>query len=321
MNVSVLGCGRWGTFLAWYADKRGHDTVLWGRFASARLNRLAETRCNDYLKLPESLALSGDLKGTVERADFVIISISSQQLRSLLRDIRASGAPWQKPTYILCMKGIETGTGKRLTEIVSEELPGATSAIWVGPGHVQSFVAGVPNCMVVDSADPAAQDAVIAAFGNDLIRFYYGADLIGNEIGAAAKNVVGIAAGMLDGLGLTALKGALMARSPREIARLNEALGGDAQSAYGLAFLGDFEATLFSPNSHNRQFGEDWVRGIAFDKLAEGVATAEAIVALGARSGVELPICACVHRILAERRDPRAELDGLFARPIKREFA
>ena len=146
------------------------------------------------------------------------------------------------------MKGLEAATGKRLSTIVKEELGEDTPvAVWLGPGHVQEFTAGVPNCMVLDSQDEALQEELITAFSSQLIRFYYGRDMIGNEIGGASKNVIGIAAGMLDGLGLSSLKGALMSRGTREIARLIKALGGNELSAYGLCHLGDYEATVFSP--------------------------------------------------------------------------
>ena len=154
--------------------------------------------------------------------------------------------------FVLCMKGIGIGTGKRLSEIVRENAdPSNGVAVWLGPGHVQEFYAGIPNCMVIDSDDEALKARLVDAFSGDLIRFYYGQDLLGNEIGAASKNVIGIAAGFLDGMGLSTLKGALMSRGTREIARLIEAMGGNPLSAYGLCHLGDYEATVFSPYSHN----------------------------------------------------------------------
>ena len=163
----------------------------------------------------------------------------------------------------------------------------------------------------------------VLLLNKDLIRRIKqdnGADLIGNEIGAAAKNVIGIAAGFLDGVGRTTLKGALMSRGTREIARLITALGGDGRSAYGLCHLGDYEATVFSEHSHNRRFGECFVRGESFDKLAEGYYTAADICALARRNGVELPICEAVYDILYHHAEPMQVFDRLFARSIKQEF-
>lgn len=321
MNVTVLGCGRWGTFLAWYAEKIGHNVTLWGRPGSENLAQLWSDRMNEYLRLPDDIELSDQLGDALAGADYVIISISAQELRCFLQDVLAAGGNPNTQIFVLCMKGLEADSGKRLSQVFEETMGSGRVGIWVGPGHVQSFVQGVPNCMVVDAQDISLQDAIIETFGGNLIRFYYGTDLIGTEIGAASKNVVGLAAGMLDGLELTALKGALMARAPREVARLICALGGREQSAYGLAHLGDYEATLFSLHSHNRRFGEDFVRGRRFAKLAEGVSTTEALCALGAAKGVEMPICEGIHRVLREGGDAREELDRLISRPIKQEFA
>lgn len=174
--------------------------------------------------------------------------------------------------------------------------------------------------MVIDSKDAATKDFIIQRFSGDLIRFYYGNDLIGNEIGAASKNVIGIAAGMLDGFGLTSLKGALMARGTREISRLIKALGGNELSAYGLCHLGDYEATVFSPYSHNRQFGESYVKKEPYTLLAEGYYTAEALMVLADQTGVELPICRAVYEILYHGADPKETMNGLFKRSLKEEF-
>ena len=185
---------------------------------------------------------------------------------------------------------------------------------------MQDFLRGVPNCMSIDSADEAVKRRLVDAFSSELIRFYYGADLIGNEVGAAAKNVIGIAAGMLDGYGLSSLKGALMSRGTREIARLIAAMGGRELSAYGLCHLGDYEATLFSPHSQNRQFGECFVTGRPYAKLAEGYYTVQALMLLSRQYGVELPICRAVYDILFTGADARAALDALFRRSLKEEF-
>ena len=230
--------------------------------------------------------------------DTVVISVGAQGLRGLLREIAALCPGGEGKRLVLCMKGLEAGTGKRLTTLVEEELPQARAAVWLGPGHVQEFTAGIPNCMVIDSKDEALKidskdealkEELVAAFSSELIRFYYGRDLIGNEIGGASKNVIGIAAGMLDGLGLSSLKGALMSRGTREIARLIKALGGNELSAYGLCHLGDYEATVFSPYSHNRRFGEAFVTGEPYGELAEGYATVKALVKLGHPGRAVLP--------------------------------
>lgn len=321
MKITVIGCGRWGSLITWYlASRKGHEVTLYGRAASVHMQRFLSERRNDLLELPASVRLSTDLTACAEPdCETIIISIGAQGLRALMEEL----APLElrNKTVVLCMKGIEATTGKRLTEVVGEYLhPSVKVAVWVGPGHVQEFYAGIPNCMVIDSEDEETKHRLVQAFSSELIRFYYGTDLVGSEIGAASKNVVGIAAGMLDGYGLTTLKGALMSRGTREIARLISAMGGSELSAYGLCHLGDYEATVFSKFSHNRAFGEAFVTGKPFAELAEGYATVRALVLLGQTYGVDLPICRAVYHILYDGADPRVELGALFDRTIKTEF-
>ncbi len=318
MKCTVLGCGRWGSFLACFHSRR-HEVTLWGREGSRSFETLRETRTNAYLTLPDAVKLESDLGAALAFGDIIIISISAQQLRSFAQ--RINGYPIAGKTVILCMKGLEEDTGKRLTEVMQESITQPVDlAVWVGPGHVQDFLAGIPNCMVVDSADRAVTERIVEQFQSELLRLYIGTDLLGTEIGAAAKNVMGIAAGMLDGRGLSSLKGALMARGAREISRLIRAMGGNELSAYGLCHLGDYEATLFSEHSHNRRFGEALVRGERYDLLAEGVPTARALVRLGQQYGVELPICETVHAILYEKADIEQTFQQLFFRSTKEEF-
>ena len=318
MNIAVIGCGRWGSLITWYLDTLGHHMALYGRRDSARMQRFMSTRQNDLLTLPESIALTNDLH-CVEEAETIVISIGAQGLQKLMEELKPLNL--EGKTFVLCMKGLEIGTGRRLSQIAKENLPASCHiAVWLGPGHVQEFYNGIPNCMVIDSEEEAVKHRLISAFSGELIRFYYGSDLLGNEVGAAAKNVVGIAAGFLDGLGLTTLKGALMSRGTREVARLIHAMGGNELSAYGLCHLGDYEATVFSPFSHNRRFGQLFVEGKTFDKLAEGYYTVEALLTLGKAYHVELPICEAVHAALYEGVDPRAAIQNLMNRDLKGEW-
>lgn len=319
MKISVLGCGRWGSFLGWYLNSIGNDVVLFGRSDSPAFLQLKENGRNEYVELPKEITLSCDLKSAVAHAEVVVISISSQNLRAFMPEVVAAGLE-EKP-LVLCMKGIECSTGKRLTEVAAE--CGAKPdriAVWVGPGHIQEFTKGKPNCMVIDSVNLELTKFLADSFKSKLIRFYYGDDVIGSEIGAAAKNVMGIAAGMLDGGGLTTLKGPLMARGAREVARLIRAMGGNELSAYGLCHLGDYETTLFSEFSHNRRYGEALVRGEKFEKLAEGVMTAKAMRKLGEKYGVELPITEAVCRVLFDKVEWEDAVTPLFARSTRSEF-
>lgn len=326
MKVSVLGCGRWGSFIAWYLCNNGHEVYSWGPEDDYSYKVLKETGKNEYVTLDSRIQLTCDLKEAVEHAETIIISISSQGLRGFIQRIKAYDVA--DKNFVLCMKGIEIETGCRLSQVLVESgIDENKIAVWVGPGHIQAFTQGIPSCMVIDSKNNDLKQYLANSFKSDLIRFYYGTDLIGSEIGAAAKNVMGIVAGILDGCGYFALKGALMTRGAREVARLIKAMGGNELSAYGLAHLGDYEATLFSEFSHNRGYGELLVTGKKFEKLAEGVPTSAAMKKLGEKYGVDLPITnavynICYHPCVDGDYRKRAEelLAKLFARDTKFEF-
>lgn len=318
MKITVIGCGRWGSLITWYLDSIGHDVTLYGRENSKNMQRFIKERKNDLLKFPESIKLVTDL-ACVKEAEVIVISVNSQGLQSLMDELKQYELT--DKIFVLCMKGIEISTGRRLSQIANDNLDFSNNvAVWIGPGHVQEFYHGIPNCMVIDSNDNKTKELLVNEFSSDLIRFYYGQDLIGNEIGAAAKNVIGIAAGMLDGLDLSTLKGALMSRGTREVARLIKAMGGNELSAYGLCHLGDYEATVFSKFSHNRSFGEAYIKKEPFDALAEGYYTVKAMLNLGKNYGVDLPICTAVYEILYREKDAKEVLNGLFTRSLKNEF-
>ena len=314
MNISLLGCGRWGSFIAWYLDKTGHSVYSWGLESEKVFQDLKRERKNMYVNFSDDIVITSDLTQAVEHAEVMIISISSQALSGFMEKLSKENLHGK--AIVLCMKGIEEGTGKRLTQIVGEYVDTEKTpvAVWVGPGHPQDFVRGIPNCMVIDSENEQLKIKLVNEFSSELIRFYIGKDLIGTEVGAAAKNVIGIAAGMLDGMNCTSLKGALMSRGTMEISRLIKAMGGNELSAFGLCHLGDYEATLFSQFSHNRRFGEMFVKGEKFDKLAEGVSTTNALVKLGEMYNVDLPIVNAVSQVINFGKDPRQILSDMFLR-------
>jgi glycerol-3-phosphate dehydrogenase (NAD(P)+) len=318
MKITVIGCGRWGSLIAWYLDSINHNVSLYGRSNSKHMQRFVKERKNDLLILPDSIGLSTDLS-CVNNSDVIVISINSQGLQKLMEEL--SQLELRNKIFVLCMKGIEISTGRRLSQIANDNLDFSNEvAVWLGPGHVQEFYKGIPNCMVIDSKSEKIKKLLVDEFSSNLIRFYYGQDLIGNKIGGAAKNVIGIAAGMLDGLNLSTLKGALMSRGTREVARLIKAMGGSELSAYGLCHLGDYEATIFSEFSHNRKYGEIFVKGEAYSDLAEGYYTVKAIMNLSKNYGVELPTCYAVYQILYKGADANETLNNLFERSLKNEF-
>ena len=319
MKISVLGCGRWGSFIGWYLAGQDHSVIQWGTEGNHSYDVLKQTGKNEYVELDKRINLTSDLKYAVENSDIIVISISAQGLREFMSRIIKFNV--KDKIFVLCMKGVEVETGKRLSEVVRDcGIDKDKIAVWVGPGHIQAFTQNLPNCMVIDSENKELVKMLADNFRSNLIRFYYGDDLIGSEIGAAAKNVMGIAAGMLDGGGYTTLKGPLMARGAREVARLIKAMGGNELSAYGLCHLGDYETTLFSEYSNNRKFGEMFVKKEPFKKLAEGVSTAKALKMLGEKYKVDLPITNAVYSILYENKEPMKVFLSLFSRSTRREF-
>ena len=320
MKFTLLGCGRWGSFIAWYLDRNGNKVTVWGRKDYPEIENLLKTRTNEYVTLPETIELTTDLEEALNASEYIIISISSQAVRELMQNVsKISG--YKDKKYILCMKGIEEKTGDRLSTILIEAGVSRNNiAVWVGPGHIQSFVSGIPSVMIIDSYNPDLSLYLANYLRSDLIRFYQGQDIIGSEIGAASKNVMGIAAGLLDGMGYSSLKGALMARGAREISRLIKACGGNELSAYGLSHLGDYEATLFSKFSHNRMWGESFAKGEHFDKLAEGVTTSSALLSLANRVGVELPITKSVYDVIHGNISKEDAIKVLLTRENIKEF-
>ncbi len=319
MKISVLGCGRWGSFIGWYLSGQNHDVIQWGNKGHTSYETLVENGKNDYITLNPKTELSCDLEYAVNSSDILIISISAQSLRAFME--RITKFDLNNKVFVLCMKGIEVETGKRLSEVLIDcGIDRDKIAVWVGPGHIQAFAKGLPNCMVIDAYNKQLVKYLADGFRSNVIRFYYGDDIIGSEIGAAAKNIMGIAAGMLDGGGYTTLKGPLMARGAREVARLIQAMGGNELSAYGLCHLGDYETTLFSEYSNNRKFGEMFVKGEKFTKLAEGVSTAKAIKLLGEKYNVDVPITNAVYSIIYENKEPMGVFLNLFSRSTRKEF-
>lgn len=318
-QISVIGAGRWGTFLAWYAANYCVDSVqLYDLPTSPNFIELKETRKNSYLSLSDNMVLTDDLNQILKNDD-IIISIGCQHLRSLAKQL--NGYNLEGKSFLLAMKGLEEPSAKILVDVFNEEIKQDVHVACLGgPGHVQDYMKKVPSCAVIDSYEEEAKDRWIKLLQSDLIRFYYGNDVIGNQIGAALKNVVGLAAGILDGLEWYGLKGALMARAPVEVGRLIKHFGGNPFTAYGLAHLGDYEATLFSRHSHNRMYGEMFAKGERFGKLAEGVATLKAVKIIADQEKIDMPISQALYKVIYEDADIKATIREMFDRGLKKEF-
>ena len=319
-KISLIGCGRWGTFLGWYAGNYcGFEQVdMYDIPSSPNFIELLETRKNPYLTLSDNMILHDKIEDVLQN-DLIIVSIGCQHFRELCKQLNTLNVKGK--TFLLAMKGLETPSAATMFDIMREEVKQDVHiGILAGPGHVQDYMKGVPSCAVIDSDEEETKDMLIKSLQSDLIRFYYGADLIGNQVGAALKNVIGLAAGILDGLEWYGLKGALMARAPIEVGRLIAHFGGNPRTAYGLAHLGDYEATLFSKHSHNRMFGEKFARGEDFGKLAEGVPTLQAVKLIADRENIDMPICQALYKAIYEKADIKETIKAMFGRDLKQEF-
>lgn len=321
-NISLIGCGRWGTFLGWYAANYCKDNIcgtdMYDIPTSPNFIELRDTRKNPYLALSDNMYLHDKIEDVLKN-DTIIVSIGCQYFRGLCREL--NNYDLSGKTFLLAMKGLEEPSAKIIHDIMKEEISqNIHIAVLAGPGHVQDYMKGVPSCAVIDSYEEETKDYLIKLLQSDLIRFYYGADLIGNQIGAALKNVIGLAAGILDGLEWYGLKGALMARAPIEVGRFIQHFNGNPHTAYGLAHLGDYEATLFSKHSHNRTFGEKFARGEDFGKLAEGVPTLKAVKIIADKEGIDMPICQALYQVIYEKADIKSTIKDMFNRNLKQEF-
>lgn len=328
-RAAVLGAGSWGTALAIHLGSVGHDVALWGRDATL-MTAMAERRANPtYLPdvtFPAPLRPTASLSSALHGARHVIVAVPSHGLRTVMR-AAAAHLP-EGAILVSATKGIENDTLKRMSEVLQEETGGRHPVVVLsGPSFAAEIAQRLPTALVAASDDAAAVAAVQDEFRGPLFRLYGSTDVVGVEISASLKNVIAIAAGVVESLGLghNAMS-ALITRGLAEISRLSCAMGGQRETAAGLSGLGDLVLTCTGSLSRNRHVGLELGRGRSLDDVlagmrmvAEGVRTTTAALALGARHGVELPIAAQVAEVLAGRKTPRAAVGDLMLRPQRGE--
>jgi len=325
-RIGILGGGAWGTALAALSAENG-DALLWAR-NPAVVKAIAETRENPlYLPgivLPPGLEVSADLEA-LKDCDALILAIPAQHLRGYLEDLRRRFG-LSKP-LVLAAKGIELGTGLLLSEAIAELKPGAPLAVLTGPNFAAEIARGLPAAATLASEDAALAAELAQRLSRPTFRPYVSDDPIGAQIGGAVKNVLAIACGIVIGkqLGDNA-RAALITRGLAEMVRLGLAKGGRAETLMGLSGLGDLVLTCAGPQSRNLSLGMALGQGRALHEIlaerrsvAEGVATAQALVPLAASLKIEMPISAAVHAILHGHADIDKTIAGLLARPLKAE--
>lgn len=328
-NVAILGAGSWGTALAMHVARTGHRARLWGRdpalVADMRARRANAVYLPD-ISFPDGMLVTADLGEALEGADVVIAAVPSHGTRSIIRQAAALIRPGT--TVVSASKGLEQDTLFRVSEIIEQECDGrANVAVLSGPSFAAEFARQLPTAVSVASRHAEVVARVQAEFRAPYFRLYGTDDVVGVEIGGALKNVIAIAAGVVEGLGLghNALAG-LITRGLAEISRLACAEGAKRETLAGLTGLGDLVLTCTGTLSRNRHVGIELARGrrladvlAGMKMVAEGVRTTEAALALAARRGVELPIAAQVAELLAGRKDARTALYELMLRPQRAE--
>jgi glycerol-3-phosphate dehydrogenase (NAD(P)+) len=327
-KTTILGAGSWGTALAWLWGKDGRQVSLWGHNAD-RVTRIQKTRENsDYLpglKLPESVRVTSKLNDCAG-ADLIIFVTPSTALRGVagrLRETIGNG----RAILLSCVKGIEHGTGMRMSQVLGDFFPERKIAVLSGPNLAVEVVQSLPTATVIGCNDVEYATGLQSILGSPRFRIYTSQEVTSIELGGALKNVFALAAGISDGLGLgDNSKAALVTRSLAELVRLGVAMGGNAQAFYGLSGLGDLIVTCYSERSRNHTVGKRLGRGESLPEIttsmkmvAEGIPTARSAFECARQLKIATPIIDQVYAVLYEQKKPTAALEELLRREQKAE--
>jgi glycerol-3-phosphate dehydrogenase (NAD(P)+) len=327
-QCAVIGAGAWGTALADLLVRNGHDVRIWAYEWDVveSINRLHQNR--RFLsghQLADGMTAYNQVSEALDNVEMVVLATPSHVLRSIARSAKEmvpDGAP-----VVVATKGIEEHTLALMTDIAAEELPQSTVVALSGPSFASEVVAQQPTALVVASTDESAALYAQRTFSSIHFRTYTLTDVTGVEIGGALKNVMAVATGIAEGLGLGFnARAALITRGLAEMTRLGVKLGADAATLAGLAGLGDLVLTCTAPLSRNRSLGVEVGRGVPLEKVlanretvAEGVVTTRSAHALAAREGVDMPIVDAVQRVLFDDQPARDAISALMARDLRSE--
>jgi glycerol-3-phosphate dehydrogenase (NAD(P)+) len=322
-HIAVIGGGAWGTALALTCVRAGCSVSLWESDPAnaAHLAVHRESRFLPGVRLDEGVAVVADL-GETARAQAILLVVPAQAVRAVTKALSPFLAPG-KPV-IVCAKGIERGSQKFMTEVISESAPGATPAILSGPSFAADVARGLPTAVTLAAGDEALAAALARAIGSAAFRPYRSTDVRGVELGGAAKNVLAIAAGVVTGRGFGAsAQAALTTRGFAELVRFGRAYGAKPETMMGLSGLGDLLLTCSSPQSRNFSFGVELGRGHKpadiHGGLAEGVFTAPVLLAMARERAVDMPIATAVAALLEGTLSVDAAIESLLTRPLKAE--
>lgn len=327
-SIGIIGGGAWGTALGQTLTLAGRRVVLWAREADvvAEINGThANTPFLPGVPLDPRLSATEDL-ARLARCDAILMVAPAQHLRTV-GTVLAEVLPPGKPVAI-CSKGLEQATGKLLVEVLAEAVPQALPMVLSGPSFAADVARGLPAALTLAAADEGKGEALAQAIGYRHLRIYWSSDLVGVQLGGAVKNVLAIAAGIVEGKGLGAsAHAALVTRGFAELRRFGAALGARTETLMGLSGLGDLLLTCGSPQSRNMSLGRALGQGQSLDavlstrrSVAEGVYTAAAVVRVAADRGIEMPIAEAVHAVVAGTTTVEAAIEALMSRPQKAEL-
>lgn len=330
MRISFLGAGSWGTALAVNVAKAGHEVILWSAVASEIELLRTEREHTERLKgvkLPDNIYIEDDIEKACTDMDLIVFSVASPFVRSVANQAAPFIKAGQKIVNVA--KGIEESTLFTLSEVLNDVLPECDIAILSGPSHAEEVVKGVPTAVVVGAKSYETASFVQEIFMNDRFRVYISSDIVGIELGGSVKNVIALAAGMIDGLGLgDNTKAALMTRGLVEICRLGVAMGGRPETFSGLSGIGDLIVTCTSKHSRNNTAGCYIGKGYSTDEamkevkqVVEGVYCAKAVSMLAKKYNVDMPICEQISEVLFNNKPAVEALNDLFVREGKLEYS
>jgi glycerol-3-phosphate dehydrogenase (NAD(P)+) len=328
-RIAVLGAGSWGTALAIHLGRADHDVRLWARDEGLVQEIVARRRNPRYLTgvpLPDNVLATSEASRALDGAHAVVVAVPSHVVRPVVRAVRPR---LDAGTIVIsAAKGLEAGTLSRMSQVIADETSGSLAVVVLsGPSFAEEVARGLPTAILAASSDATAAAHIQECFRGPSFRLYASDDVAGVEIGGALKNVIAIAAGVVEGLGLGHNSmAALITRGLAEISRLAGAEGGRRETLSGLSGLGDLVLTCTGDLSRNRHVGVELGRGRTLEDVlasmhmvAEGVRTTGAALALGARHGIELPIAAEMSAVLEGRRSPREAVEILMGRRQRRE--
>jgi len=330
-KIAVLGAGSWGTALAMVLSDNGHSVMLWGN-NSDQINEINELHINKkYLpeiELPHSLKATDNLSDAVKDAQYILLVVPTKAIREVCQKVKK--VLTNKVTMIHASKGIEPGTSKRVSEMITEEMESEflrSVVVLSGPSHAEEVALRHPTTVTSASSNMEEAREVQDLFSNATFRVYTNEDVIGVEIGGALKNIIALAAGITDGLGYgDNAKAALMTRGLAEIIRLGKAMGANPQTFAGLTGMGDLIVTCTSVHSRNWRAGNLLGKGQSLEEVlnnmgmvVEGVRTTKAAYELAKQAKIEMPIVNELYAVLFEDKNPKAAVDALMSRDKRHE--